>query len=83
MAAHCACCGCGRRVCLILKPPIARGLVAAQGMAQARFTLVGRMALIAEAEQAAAREAFLGKNPGSFWVRARSKQSHPVHLHLS
>ena len=38
-------------------------------MAQARFTLVGRVTLVNEDEQPAVREAFLGANPDSFWVR--------------
>jgi len=37
-------------------------------MAQARFTLVGRVHLVSEAEQPAVRETFLSKNPDSFWV---------------
>ncbi len=47
-------------------------------MAQARFTLVGRVTPVGEDEQPAAREAFLGTNPDSFWVRPCShhRRSH-------
>ncbi len=40
----------------------------AQGMSDARFTLVGRVLPVSEQEEAAAREAYMSKNPGSFWV---------------
>ena len=39
-----------------------------QGMSDARFTLIGRVQPVSDAEEAAAREAYMSRNPGSFWV---------------
>jgi putative heme iron utilization protein len=39
-----------------------------RGMSDARFTLIGRVQPISDAEEAAAREAYMSRNPGSFWV---------------
>lgn len=41
-------------------------------MAQARFTLAGRVTPVAQAEISAARATFLAKNPHSFWVGTES-----------
>lgn len=39
-----------------------------QSMAGARFTLVGRVQPVADSEEAACREVYMGRNPNSFWA---------------